>query len=132
MGAFQNIYDPTERGGIKMTKLVVLEVGNRREIMDAIGTDGCIYQMPTIRERLLEEKRNFLEERYLKYFDVIGNFEDSLEGKFEKKMKENPFRDSFCESLEITVPFMNDKEKEFINEYIDMIIPAGKQNAAKK
>ena len=128
----KNIYVPTERGGINMSKLVIIEAGNRKGVMGAIGTDGTVYELPGMKDRILKKKREMFEKRYQSYFDKIEEFENKLEEKFTRMMLESPFHDNFITELELLIPYSCEEEKRFISDYISLVTPEANKNAEKK
>ena len=115
-----------------MKRLVVLEIGERKGVMGALGTDGAVHSLPTLKERLMKEKKELLQRRYDKFFEIIDKFENSLESKFAAKMKEFPFQELFREQLALDIPYSCEKEKQFIMDYINKVLPAGISNAEKQ
>lgn len=106
MGAFQNIYDPTERGGIKMLR-----------ITDRVDEKGNIMRERML-DRLMETKISNMKEKYGKILDPLNSFEDKLEETFATQIMQRPFASSITEKIEIDIPFSCEKEKELLTLYI--------------
>lgn len=114
-----------------MEKIILVAGNVNRGIisLDTIDENGNIFKKPNLKERLLNSKKQNIEERYKDFFKQIDLFEETLEKRFETKMEENPFREIFIEELCLEIPYISGKEKEFILEYITKITPAAVENA---
>ena len=115
-----------------MKRIVVLEVGQRRPVMGALGTDGAVQELPSLKEKLMKEKKELLRTRYDHIFEEIDEFENTLEERFSSKIAEYPFQEIFREQLGIDIPYGCEKEKKFILDYIETITPTSMSNASKQ
>ena len=75
-----------------------------------------------LKTRIINAKRDALENRYKGYFDKITEFENSLEARFLNQLSDNLFSSTLSEKFCIDIYFENEEEKKFILNLLEAIL----------
>lgn len=75
-----------------------------------------------LKTRIINAKRDALENRYKGYFDKITEFENSLEARFLNKLSDNLFSSTLSEKFCIDIYFEIEEEKKFILNLLEAIL----------